>query len=791
MAVKTAAKPKPTAPTPPADEEDIVEAQTEPDGQTEPDAPTTDEPVEDNEELDLLAEVPWFGMIAPENVATGDGRKFAEGALTWRDLPRPLQYVPMTGDGGHSGAAVVGRIDQMVKDDAGRVWGAGAFIPQLPYAGEALDMVLTGASPGVSVDTDMIRVQMDEDFDPMAVMSGESELVFAEARIAGLTMVSIPAFAEAFIQLGSADDMQAAIAAANGGDDTMEPIAASAAFEDCGCELAISEEPFSFKRADYTDAQWAAATIGWSIEQEPIWPILTPSGELSRAAVHQWSERFDELSDGLVDSQVEFARAALDAALVDLGEMDDPDTFAISEAAWDGSASRFDDQQWQRSCILDKGEQAGTAKQRYALPIREPNGDLSRAAVHAAAGRLDQVDAPDAAKAKAKGSLRAAYKELGEDAPDAITAAATAVFAPGTHDGPGWITHPRDTERLRRYWVRGKGAAKIRWGQPGDFNRCRKQLGKYVEPRFLAGTCANLHKEAIKLWPGQEDGGRKGNRGHHAAETLVASAMFNFVSGEGELPPMSFFQNPELERITQLTVEDNGHVYGHLAEWGTCHIGIPGACVTPPNSYSDYAYFHTGRIQTDGGEVAVGHLTMGIGHASLASDVTAAMATAHYDRDDATIADVVMGEDAHGIWFSGMIRPGVTEERVAQFKANGSLSGDWRYLHGALELIGAVAVNTPGYPIPRTELAASAGVQTALVAAGIVYQPEEREAERGREMTPAEIAAISRAAVEDFIAQSETRKRVAALRARNAELRTSQRNQRVLALRSRVNREGA
>ena len=34
--------------------------------------------------------------------------------------------------------------------------------------------------------------------------------------------------------------------------------------------------------------------------------------------------------------------------------------------------------------------------------------------------------------------------------------------APGkTEDGPGWLTHPVDTDRLRDYWTKGEGAAKI------------------------------------------------------------------------------------------------------------------------------------------------------------------------------------------------------------------------------------------------------------------------------------------------------------------------------------------
>lgn len=57
--------------------------------------------------------------------------------------------------------------------------------------------------------------------------------------------------------------------------------------------------------------------------------------------------------------------------------------------------------------------------------------------------------------------------------------------------------------RLREYWVHGEGAAKIRWGEPGDFSRCTMHLGKYVtDPK---GLCADYHHEALGVWPGQED----------------------------------------------------------------------------------------------------------------------------------------------------------------------------------------------------------------------------------------------------------------------------------------------
>ena len=386
--------------------------------------------------------------------------------------------------------------------------------------------------------------------------------------------------------------------------------------------------------------------------------------------------------------------------------------FAISEGEWDGSASRFTDEEWQRSATVDRGDSFDTPKERYAVPILEPNGDLSRAAVHAAAGRINQVDAPDSAVSAGKRKLVAAYRRLDEEAPDSLTAS---VFAPGTHDGPGWITNPVDTQRLRNYWTRGAGAAKIRWGQPGDFNRCRSQLRKYVtNPRYLAGTCANLHFVALGVWPGRET--------TRSTEGAVMASAFTIYE-EKDVLPAEWFQDPELKMPTPVTVTREGRVFGHIAQWGVCHsglglsVGLDDSCTAPPNSPTNYAYYRTGIVDTDKGEIPVGNITMGIGHAG--ARLSANAAAAHYDNVDAVVADVVTGEDEFGIWFSGAMRPNLSDDQIRAFKAS-TLSGDWRRIGGELELVAALSVNVPGFPIPRLGLAASGGRQTALLAAGLV-----------------------------------------------------------------------
>jgi len=181
-------------------------------------------------------------------------------------------------------------------------------------------------------------------------------------------------------------------------------------------------------------------------------------------------------------------------------------------------------------------------------------------------------------------------------------------------------------------------------------------------------------------------------------------------------PPGAWFADPGLGRPTPLTVTADGRVFGHLAAWGTCHTGFAGQCVTPPRSSSGYALFRTGAVLTaEGQEVPVGHITLGTGHADLHSDYRAA--AAHYDNTGTVVADVAAGEDEHGVWVAGAIRPDVTEQQVRALRA-APLSGDWRRYGSGLEMVAALAVNTPGFPVPRVSSLAASGRPSALVAAG-------------------------------------------------------------------------
>lgn len=620
----------------------------------------------------------------------------------------------------------------------------------------------------------------------------------------------------------------------------------------------------------------------------------------------------------------------------------------VSDKPWDGSASRFTPAQWKSSCVLHVCD--GEEKSCHKLPIKEPGGALSRAGVHAAAGRINQVDAPSDAVSRAKASLRSAYKELGEDPPDSIAASTTddenrailssdtegdimaddetnvapqiawhGVLAPegvmsgdkrmfndgslsfrnlplpltwqersdDGHDGsvvvaridsiervdnlmhahgvflqtpeadkvvgliaefgrfgvsvdadeaefdfdeeseslrftkariasasivsipafqeawialgpwpvadgeeevpalaastpfegsltfhsgtltwnasttdfrrgPGWITDPVATKRIHDYWtVPGEeGYIKIGWGTPGDFNRCRVLVGEKIaenspeDVRFLNQICAQWHHDALGIWPGE----------HHAA---ADSDQFEGTGEALELvasvkpAPAAWFANPDLDRLTPITVTDEGQVFGHLAGWETCHTGFKDTCVAPPQSASDYAYFLTGEVVTDAGRIPVGNLTIGGGHAGPGLSARAALS--HYDSTSAVVADVTCGEDEHGIWLAGWVRPGVPDEMVVALRAS-ALSGDWRRIGGTLELIAALAVNSPGFPIPRVAAGIKDAAQMSLVAAGVVRQEGEQP--------NLDVESIALAVVRHLSEITARRERMAALAAR-------------------------
>jgi 8-oxo-dGTP pyrophosphatase MutT (NUDIX family) len=202
------------------------------------------------------------------------------------------------------------------------------------------------------------------------------------------------------------------------------------------------------------------------------------------------------------------------------------------------------------------------------------------------------------------------------------------------------------------------------------------------------------------------------------AVAITASANTPTVltaSATGWMPPASYFTQPAMDCAQPITVDPvTGQLSGLLAAWGTCHVGFKDRCVTPPRSSTGYSFFHTARIPTDQGALDVGLITMDTGHADL--DMTASGTVAHYDNTGTQAAVVRVGENEFGIWVAGVTLPFVTQEQRLRLSLS-SFSGDWRHIRGGAELVAALAVNTPGFPMPARKTGTD-NVEYALVAAG-------------------------------------------------------------------------
>ena len=89
--------------------------------------------------------------------------------------------------------------------------------------------------------------------------------------------------------------------------------------------------------------------------------------------------------------------------------------------------------------------------------------------------------------------------------------------------------HPGSAERLHEYWVHGEGAAKIRWGTHGDFDRCTRQLEEHAHftPEQAHGYCNLAHHAALGYYPATH---AKMEKGSHRMTTYTRSFALEDIS---------------------------------------------------------------------------------------------------------------------------------------------------------------------------------------------------------------------------------------------------------------------
>jgi hypothetical protein len=152
-------------------------------------------------------------MLVPEEVESGDKRKFKKGSISVRDLPVPLLWQIKTGSG-HDGSVVVGRIDYVERIEGGMGNAYGVFDTG-PYGREAERLVRHGFLRGVSVDLDQFEAKEDKrskqelaDEDDDGETIGKDKLTINKARIMAATIVAKPAFQECTILLQNEGDQE-------------------------------------------------------------------------------------------------------------------------------------------------------------------------------------------------------------------------------------------------------------------------------------------------------------------------------------------------------------------------------------------------------------------------------------------------------------------------------------------------------------------------------------------------------------------------------------------------------
>lgn len=151
-------------------------------------------------DFDLDGPTPVHGVIAPEEMSSGDRRAFTKGAMTRRPLRLPLRDTHED-VGGHDKAITVGSVDRMMRKD-GLIHWEGALMDSAVSEPLVERMQFFDGKYGVSVDGD--QGNMDED------RTEETGTVwFDRIRAAGLTAVAIPAFHEAYVAFGPHPEMPA------------------------------------------------------------------------------------------------------------------------------------------------------------------------------------------------------------------------------------------------------------------------------------------------------------------------------------------------------------------------------------------------------------------------------------------------------------------------------------------------------------------------------------------------------------------------------------------------------
>lgn len=534
----------------------------------------------------------WSAVLARLGVPTGDGRIIAPAGGSSRDLPLPLMWQELSDDG-HGGSRVVARMETLRIGD-GMVTATGTMLDSAPSA--VIEQLEAGLL-GPSVDLDDIEYVMDD----------QERLVITKWRIAGATLVAIPAFADVSLTLDP------------------EPVT-----------------PYG------NVAEWSAET----------------------ATAHSTAEAHRPVGSAVLASTNGNVTASLSQ------------TSTAQRVAASSSPGGVSETWRAANPALNSGSGTGTTLG------------------HGHGGQTPTTPGPGSKPQRESGGRTPVA--------DGRSARQHGGAKPSDWRGSGGIISGSFTTNSRDS---AESAECLSTSPQGTAPSSQPTSTTTTGPASFADGSAHLVTGV------SEHSGMTPNSFGGHWDGLSHESMALTASANGLAPPLDWFRDPQLTQATPLTIcppDELGRVrvFGTIAPWGSCHIGLPG-CVTPPFSASGYTYFHVAEQATaEGAVLPVGTLVAGPRHADAQLAFQAAQQ--HYDDPSAAVARVVAGEDEHGIWVAGWMVPGATPQAVDIFRSS-PVSGDWRRIGGSLEMIAVCSVNAPGFPVPRARVAFSNGAQRTLI----------------------------------------------------------------------------
>lgn len=668
-----------------------------------------------------LGELRWLGPLAPIGKPTGDGRQFAPGSLSFRTFPLPLSWVKAE-SGGHQGRMTVGRIlgATIGPDESGQeyAWGFGDFFNPavIPEVIQALELIRGGVA-GISLDPGgYVQVGMAAD-DP-------GKRIFTSYKAGGATLVSIPAFEDQYVLLGGPDDTYA------DDDDTDEYLMMADHVDleeeepqdgegvrlasDCGCdsELAVNAGgwrglPLADRKMSVDKDDAARRIAAWAngdtskLNQAFLW--RHPEGDPH--SVNSYRLPVGDIIGGkltLIYHAIYAASALLEGAHGGLPNIPDGEKDRLRRvisAIYKHMATQFGDPTIKASWDRDKKRDNGVT------PVEAKDGD--------------------------KGDFTMPLTEL------------AAEILVGEEDGQlsvnasGWSSMP--LVQAGRSWDEGAARAALnewagddlaKYGRAFLWRGDTKSDMKFPIAMPVDGTLT-IFPRAVSAALGRLDQGDIPDEAKARIRAILTNIQrrdprnntedeHTIVASAGPLvPPASWFGWQDIKTDPGLTITPEGQVFGYLAPWKQCHMSVGrGRCMKAPKSKTGYQFFHLGSVEVDNpltpnqNMVKVGRLTVGGGHADVSLGVMPTIE--HYDNAGSTVAVVRAYEDQFGIQVAGAIVPTATPEQVAMLRRS-PLSGDWRAVGGNLELVAALAVNVPGFPVFAED---EDGHELAMISAG-------------------------------------------------------------------------